>query len=395
MISKQKNEEPGMIVFDCPGCKSKLQVADEHAGKVMRCPSCQHTAAIPSADAEAVSAEPIALPPPSLPDVSDRKRADDDKRDDDPDEGERDDDRPRRRRRERDRVDRDVPKKSGMGLGLILALVFVGVGCCFVGPIMIALLVPAAQKVREAAARTQSTNNLKQVALGFHSFHDANKRLPFNGADANPPGGMAVYSKNAVPNTATSGSWGFQILPFIDQQRMFNQVDRNSPIAAYMCPGRGRPTMEAGSGAWTDYFYNNYLNDSINASRPDNPDNKRTMVGITDGTSNTIFVGHGSIPTNQYAFSAGVPFSSNIFLGGTTGTMRSGGNTPLGANPLGVSLQRDFFAQPGVGAWGGPFPQGGLMAMGDATVHMFPYQTANFGAFLTPTGGEVVVLPDR
>jgi hypothetical protein len=44
--------------------------------------------------------------------------------------------------------------------------------------------------------------------------------------------------------------------------------------------------------------------------------------------------------------------------------------------------------------WGGPFPQGGLMGMADATVRMFPYQTANLPWFLTSNGGEIVTLPD-
>jgi uncharacterized Zn finger protein (UPF0148 family) len=369
-----------MLVFDCPGCKAKLQVADEHAGKQMRCPSCQTTATIPSAQASAVSAEPIAPPAPVAPPARDE-------------DVERDEERPRRRGRDRDDADRSPPKKSGMGLALVLILVFAGVGCCVVAPIMAALLIPAVQKVREAAARTQSMNNLKQIGLGFHSFHDVNRRFPFNGSDANPFGNQ-VYSKMAVPGTPTSGSWGFQILPYVEQERLFNQIDRNTPVVAYLCPGRGRPLLEAGGGAWTDYFYNNYLNShNDNPAMPDNADFQLTIAAITDGTSNTIMVGHGNIATNQYGLSAGVAFSSNIYLGGTTGTMRSGGDAPFGGPPVGVSLQRDAFAHPGVGGWGGPFPQGGLMLTCDGAVHTFPYHTANFGEFLTPNGGELVDIP--
>jgi hypothetical protein len=123
----------------------------------------------------------------------------------------------------------------------------------------------------------------------------------------------------------------------------------------------------------------------------------RTMVGhgprgITDGTSNTIFFGHGNIKTSQYNSSVQVDFSSNIFMGGTTGTMRSGDDGT--AAPGGVRLQRDADLPISVGSWGGPFSQGGLMAMGDGTVRMFPYSTQNFSSFLTPTGGEVVIIPD-
>ncbi len=81
-------------------------------------------------------------------------------------------------------------------------------------------------------------------------------------------------------------------------------------------------------------------------------------------------------------------------MGGTLGTMRSGNDAVNGMAPLGVTLQRDSANMPAVGSWRGPFPAGGLMGMGDGTVRTFPYQTAKFSAFLTPTGGEVVVLPD-
>jgi prepilin-type processing-associated H-X9-DG protein len=69
--------------------------------------------------------------------------------------------------------------------------------------ILIALLVPAVQKVREAAARTQCQNNLKQLAVGMHNYHDSMKTLPDGGLDH------------------FSGTWMISILPFIEQNAMF------------------------------------------------------------------------------------------------------------------------------------------------------------------------------
>ena len=274
-------------------------------------------------------------------------------------------------------------KRRGMGMyELIVVLVVLA--------FLAALLIPAIQKLRGAATLTQSINNLKQIALASHSFHDANKRMPFNGVSKD--GGN--YFANAEKQTFTSGTWGFQISSYIDQGPLFQNVDRDSGIAVYMCPGRGRPSLETsnGGGACRYYFFNNSLHDSAKASKPDNADNKRTLVGITDGTSNTIMYGHGNIRTSQYKLDADVTLSSNIFKGGTTGTMRAGSDGQT--SPKGVTLQRDSDEVPAVGSWGGPFPQGCLMAMCDATVRIFPYTLGNLGEFLTPQGGEVVNLPD-
>src|SRR6185369_9539493 len=86
--------------------------------------------------------------------------------------------------------------------------------------ILIALLVPAVQKVRAAAARTQCANNIKQLALGIHAYHDAEKKLP--------PAQVA----------AVQLSWHVFILPYIEQSAMFNSIDTKTPGPYDTTPNR-------------------------------------------------------------------------------------------------------------------------------------------------------------
>src|SRR5437879_13502105 len=72
--------------------------------------------------------------------------------------------------------------------------------------ILIALLVPAVQKVRDAAARAQCQNNLKQIGVGCHSYHDTNKKMV--------PG-------NWGGGTSWGVSWTVLILPFIEQSALY------------------------------------------------------------------------------------------------------------------------------------------------------------------------------
>jgi len=251
--------------------------------------------------------------------------------------------------------------------------------------ILIALLVPAVQKVRQAAARTQSTNNLKQIGLSFHSYHDANKFLPCDWLNS----GVAPGSGNMAACAL------YQVLPYIDQGPMYAAGTAVTAVPAYMDPGRGRPNTQP----WTDYFYNAWLNDSTSSATLQANNNKRTLVGISDGTSNTIMTGQGSIPVGQWSTS-----TTPIAL--CTGSIFTSPSQPGLTNRIGCgSFVSDLTATAAINAWGGPYPQGGLMGMCDATVRMFPYSMGVGTAvgtspgtgvtpFLSPTGQEVVTLPD-
>jgi type II secretory pathway pseudopilin PulG len=275
------------------------------------------------------------------------------------------------------------------------------------------LIVPAIQRSREAERREQSTNNLKQIGMAMQSFHDGNKRLPFNGiapgAKLKPAGSAITYYGNAVTDSSSSGSWLFQIVPYIGRNPFVRlsgvpESDAIPPdllnrgVGVFMCPGRNRQQWEDDKGPWSDYCINNYLNhfSQHQEERPDHPDVKRSLLGIPAGASSVIFAGHGNLATSDYAKTGGVVGSSTIFVGGTWGTARSGGPNSNDAKRI-VELRRDSAEAPDFkkGGWGGPFPQGGLFVFCDGTVRTVSYDVSakDFGQLLTPTP-RMIELPD-
>jgi hypothetical protein len=252
-----------------------------------------------------------------------------------------------------------------------------------------ALLMPATVRHQGGGTRTQSTNNLRQIGFGSHSFFDANKRLPFNGVAEDTKQQHAQYFQMARGSTFTSGSWGFQISSYIDQGPMFVAGASVNGVATYMDPGRFRPGANATPNPWSDYIINPWLNDDKAGDSALNFDNKRTLIEITDGTSFTIFYGHGAVNTFDYGQSAVVPgYLDTILKGGTGAT----------AQRASSGFARDSAATPrnAERGWGSPYEMGCLMCMCDATVRMFPYSlgAADLQPFMTPNGKELVELPD-
>jgi prepilin-type N-terminal cleavage/methylation domain-containing protein len=90
--------------------------------------------------------------------------------------------------------------------------------------ILIGLLVPAVQKVREAADRTESANNLKQIGLAIHNMHDTYKKLATTRSCF--PGGANQWQTNATPSQM--GTMHYFLLPFIEQKAVYQQTTGNS-----------------------------------------------------------------------------------------------------------------------------------------------------------------------
>jgi hypothetical protein len=325
------------ISFSCE-CGQQLQAKEEHAGRRTRCPKCGSDVMIPSiepAPPPEAPARPAAVTPRPRPDVS---HLDED-----------DDWEERRRRRPAvpeatstaavvslvlgilsvlclglpgipaiivgivalSAISRSRGRLGGQGFavgGIILGVV----GLVFLLPAL--LLVPAVQKVREAATRIKSQNNLKQIAIGMEAFHDSYNEFP----------PAVVYDRDGKPLY----SWRVLLLPYVEENQLYSEFHLDEPWDSphnkallprmprvYARPGS--PPQEPyatyyqvfdGPGAIFDSDKSKGLRPFFpaglgpfggagpgEAPRPAAPplmqsSSTRRLVDITDGTSNTILI---------------------------------------------------------------------------------------------------------
>ncbi len=211
-----------------------------------------------------------------------------------------------------------MPRQPRAGFTLIELMVVIAIIAGLIG-----LLLPAVQKVREAAARTQSANNLKQMGLALQGFHDAHHLFP--------PGYQAGYPGQPVPavDAAPGWAWGTFLLPYLEQDNLHRllRLDRPcwDPVNAaavrsapkvFLNPAAPNvgPTMTVRDDSGivlaefgiSHYVGNNGQDESwaydqaelsgIRGTGPFFRNSRTRIASVTDGLSSTVFIGeHTSV----------------------------------------------------------------------------------------------------
>jgi prepilin-type N-terminal cleavage/methylation domain-containing protein len=281
-----------------------------------------------------------------------------------------------------------LPRRRS-GFTLIEILVVIAIVAILVG-----LLIPAVQTARTAVNRTVSANNLNQIGIGMHAFHDDRGYLPYNGR-------RDWWGFRAQ---VESGSWAYQLLPYIDEGPVyFNTTSTNLAsgniigpldvrVAVYCDPERARPTMTeiidiARSGPTTDYALNCWLNAKPGDDITGAPNRKIRLEAIPDGVSSTVLVGFSALSQPDYDRQVSQSWNETWYVGGYGGSGRDGFEC-LQDSP--TTPYNDH----GFGQWGSPYPNGCYFLFCDGSVHLFTYGTDLTAIILPDDGAQIPPFDD-
>ena len=204
--------------------------------------------------------------------------------------------------------------KSRCGFTLVELLVVIAI----IG-VLVALLLPAVQAAREAARRTQCSNQLKQMGLGIHNHHDTLNHFP--------TGGQFPWAADLSDGKNLGPGWAYQILNFTEQVPLYEkgQKDginaiRSAVVKLYFCPSRRMASFQAGRAlmdyasatpadapdSWDQFWYGKvheveptaiYKGMIVRAGN----NRSATFGKITDGTSNVMCIGEKWLKQSEYS----------------------------------------------------------------------------------------------
>jgi len=310
------------------------------------------------------------------------------------------------------------PRNKGRVFQRAFTLVELLVVIAIIG-VLVALLLPAVQAAREAARRMQCGNNLKQIGLALHNYHDTN--LSF------PPSAVKEKVQDGG-GSAQALVWSGSILPFIEQKNVFdsivgmgfginwgddgtNELILRTKMPAYQCPSSPDSNQPWDDGNVTQRHRASYgcvLSGTVGydiATRTTNGENKHymdddatharhngpflmqnrttTFADISDGSSNTLLIGE------RYRNKATI--RNYIYIGTPNGQdehARWGGSTGIQLNSLETGAA-------GFAGFHSAHPGGAMFALGDGSVKMLNENIDRYiyACLGTRNGGESVQIP--